>query len=174
MSRKRQGPRLVRRSRRRSPDPRPWREGMRPHPGASKRLGAERPLEKGKSPRGSDVMGLLGLARRAGAVALGVDATRQSLNSGRVRLVLLAADASHKQLDKVRGLALRGGIPVRWVSDRALMGRAVGAGPLSVVGVTAGTFAEQLLRGLPEDPPPRVGGDGPPDEREELEGNAGR
>jgi len=132
-------------------------------------------LEREKSPRGPELLGLLGLARRAGALVLGVQGTRHSLGSGRVQLVLLAGDASQKQLDKVRGLALGGGIPVRWVSDRTSMGRAVGAGPLSVVGVMEGAFAEQLLRGLPAEPPPWEGGEaGPGEEREELKGNAGR
>ena len=40
------------------------------------------------------VMQLLGLARRAGAVAPGTEAVRQAIRGGHARLVLFAADAS--------------------------------------------------------------------------------
>jgi ribosomal protein L7Ae-like RNA K-turn-binding protein len=132
-------------------------------------------LQRGKSPPEAEALGLLGLARRAGALALGTQEARRLLASGRIRLILFAADASHKQLDKVRGLAEGRGVPVRWVSRRIVMGKAVGAGPLSVVGIREGSFAEQLLRGLPAEPSVQDAREGGPlVEQEELEGHAGR
>jgi ribosomal protein L7Ae-like RNA K-turn-binding protein len=100
-------------------------------------------------PGQSKVLGLLGLARRAGAVSPGVEATRRSLGTGEVRLVLLATDASETQLEKVRGLIRRRGVPVRHVAARDALGKALGRGRLSVVGVTTRSFATQLLEQLP-------------------------
>ena len=101
------------------------------------------------SPGQSEALGLLGLARRAGAVSPGVDATRRSLGTGEVRLVLLATDASETQFKKVRGLIRRRGVPVRWVAAREALGRALGCSTLSMVGVTESSFAARLLEQLP-------------------------
>ncbi len=104
------------------------------------------------NPRELEILGLLGLARRAGAVSPGVDATRRSLGAGDVRLVLLATDVSETQFEKVRRLIGRRRVPVRWVSDRDVLGRALGKSALSMVGVTEGSFAAQLLERLPPMP----------------------
>ena len=103
----------------------------------------------------SEALGLLGLARRAGAVSRGVDATRRSLGAGEVRLVLLAADASETQFRKVRNLIR--GVPVRWVSARNVLGRALGLNALSMVGVTESSFAKQLSERLPPMPSGSLG-----------------
>jgi ribosomal protein L7Ae-like RNA K-turn-binding protein len=98
----------------------------------------------------AEALGLLGLARRAGAVFRGVDATRRAIASGEVGLVLLAADASETQLRKVESLVRHRGVPARWVSGKDALGRALGREPLSVAGVEVGSFAEQLLARVPE------------------------
>ena len=52
--------------------------------------------------RRNNVYRLLGLARRAGAVAPGTEAVRRAIRVGEARLVLMAGDASRTQLDKIR------------------------------------------------------------------------
>jgi ribosomal protein L7Ae-like RNA K-turn-binding protein len=99
-----------------------------------------------------DALGLLGLAHRAGALLRGVDATRRGLDAGEVGLVILAADASEGQLDKVRGILEHRDVPLRWVSGRTVLGRALGQAALSAVGVKDRSFAEQLLKRLPRKP----------------------
>jgi ribosomal protein L7Ae-like RNA K-turn-binding protein len=107
------------------------------------------------------VLGLLGLARRAGAVSIGVAETRRLLEAGRLRAVLFAADASEVQVDKVRGLARGRNVPLRRVVGKDGLGRALGSGPVSVVGIREGAFAERLLS--------RIGSDGAgPDEEGEI------
>jgi len=101
------------------------------------------------TPGESEALSLLGLARRAGAVVPGVEATRRSLEAGRVRLVLLATDASETQYRKVRALVRRRNVPVRRVSDKGMLGACVGRGTLSVVGVTSSSFVRLLLERLP-------------------------
>lgn len=102
-----------------------------------------------RSPGETDALGLLGLARRAGAVISGVEATRKALRGGEVRLVLLSVDGSPAQLDRVRVLAGHRKVPVAWISEQEELGRVLGKGPLSAVGVTGSSFAKQLLQLLP-------------------------
>lgn len=46
-------------------------------------------------------MGALGLARRAGALAIGFDAVAQAVKAGRAQLVLVASDTSPKTLKRL-------------------------------------------------------------------------
>ena len=91
---------------------------------------------------------LLGLARRAGAVAPGTDATRRSIRRGEARLILMARDASSVQMDKIRKLIVKRPIPQAVLGDRATLGAAIGKGPTSAIAVTDESFAKLLLDDL--------------------------
>jgi ribosomal protein L7Ae-like RNA K-turn-binding protein len=95
-------------------------------------------------------MQLLGLARRAGAVATGTEAVRQAVRAGQARLVLLAGDASPVQLEKVEKALSRRATPRARLGDRASLGAAVGHAPLSAVAVTSASLAEQVVVELGE------------------------
>lgn len=96
----------------------------------------------------TEVLQLLGLARRAGAVMPGTDAARRAIRAGEARLILMAGDASSVQLDKIRSIVKNRSIPRETLGDRATLGAAVGRGPTSVVAVTSASFAEQLRQKL--------------------------
>lgn len=91
---------------------------------------------------------LLGLARRAGAVAPGTDAVRRAIREGRARLILLAGDASSVQLDKIRTTLNDRSIPQAILGDRDTLGAAVGFASLAAVAVTDGSLAGRLLEEL--------------------------
>ncbi len=115
--------------------------------------------------RRAKALELLGLARRAGAVERGVDATRRAVRDGRARLVLIAEDASAAQIKKIIGLLEHRTIPRRTAGRRGELGAAVGAPPLSAVAITRRDFAEPMLRHLPDE---RVGRE----ERDEASGGS--
>ena len=98
----------------------------------------------------SDALELLGLAQRAGAVERGVDAARRAVREGRARLIIFADDASATQLRKLTGLLEHRPVPRRRVADRAALGAALGAPPVSAVAITRSEFAEWMLERLPE------------------------
>jgi ribosomal protein L7Ae-like RNA K-turn-binding protein len=93
-------------------------------------------------------VGLLGMARRAGAIACGTGSTRRALKEGRARLVLLAQDASEAQRDKVMNLLRHGDTPRATVGTREALGSAVGSAPVSAVAVTDKQFAKELVTRL--------------------------
>lgn len=95
--------------------------------------------------RRSEALRLLGLARRAGAVAPGTQAARRAVREGRARLVLMAEDASSVQLDKIRTTLERRAIPRAVLGDRDALGGAVGLAGLSAVAVTDESFARRLI-----------------------------
>lgn len=91
-------------------------------------------------------MNLLGLCRRAGALRPGVEATRAGLRSGRVRLVVMAVDASRRTRAQMERLAARASRPaVRWGS-RAELGKATGLSGPAVLGVTDAGLAREIER----------------------------
>lgn len=103
-------------------------------------------MERSRRP---EILRLLGLARRAGAVVSGTEAVRGALRQGEARLVLMAEDASASQLDKVRRTLVNRPIPRATLGDRAMLGAAVGRSPVSVVAVTDPSFAKGIAAKLP-------------------------
>ena len=91
---------------------------------------------------------LLGLARRAGAVAPGTAAVRRAIREGEAQLILMAKDASSVQLGKIQTTLHDRTIPQATLGDRDTLGAAVGLAPLSAVAVTSVSLAGRLLAEL--------------------------
>ena len=83
----------------------------------------------------SDVLGLLGLGLRAGSVVVGVEGVRTGLRAGKFALVVVAADASPRALEKVVRLAEGRGVPQVRGPRAADIGQRLGRPPVMVVGV---------------------------------------
>ncbi len=94
--------------------------------------------------RKAEALALLGIARRAGAVVKGTDATRRGLRQREVRLMIVAVDGADGQVRKVVPLARAQEVFWTAFGTRAELGSAVGDGPLTAVGVTGASFAKQL------------------------------
>lgn len=95
-----------------------------------------------------DPLRLLGLARRAGAVAGGTAAVRQAIRDGRAAVVVMATDASDTQLDKIRSTIQNRTIPQVILGDRNTLGAAIGGPPLAALAVTDASLADRLLEEL--------------------------
>lgn len=96
------------------------------------------------------VYALLGLARRAGRVAVGTEACRKAMSAGRVRLVLVASDAGGDTARRFECLSRRYGCRWRQWGEKGRLGAAVGGTVYAVVGITDESFArgiEKALRG---------------------------
>ena len=73
------------------------------------------------------ILGLLGIARRAGHAVIGFDAVKAALLTGKARLVLLAADCSPKTEKELRFAASRRPCPLLKLSaDKAAVSAALG------------------------------------------------
>jgi ribosomal protein L7Ae-like RNA K-turn-binding protein len=100
------------------------------------------------------VLGLLGLGLRAGHVVIGVDGVRRSIQSGQVRCVVFASDASPRAVEKVMRLAQAQGVPLVQGPTADEMGRQLGRPPVMVVGVRDRALAVglgRLAREVPEE-----------------------
>jgi ribosomal protein L7Ae-like RNA K-turn-binding protein len=106
-----------------------------------------------------EIRGLLGLARRAGSLVVGSRETRAGLHRGQVRLMLLAADGSPRDRERLQRLAEEAGTPVRVAGTREELGRAIGRDPVAVVGVTDRNLAAGMLDRLDGTASPRGRGE---------------
>jgi len=105
---------------------------------------------------------LLGLARRAGALSLGMDASCARIEGDpRGTIVVVAKDAAERSWERVRAASEAGGVPLVRALTRARMGRGLGREALSVVAVWHPVIGRRIadeairLEGLVgRDPPP--------------------
>lgn len=107
------------------------------------------------------LLGLLGLARRAGKLAVGFRAVEQLVRRGDKPLVIVARDAGTAQKGKISGWSPLRGL-VDDVLDRGPLAQAMGRDQLVVVGLTDAGFIKGIRRELEESevkkPEPRQDG----------------
>lgn len=91
------------------------------------------------------LLDLLGLATRARAVLHGTDLVRRAVREGKVKGVLLAADAAPAQAAKLLPLLEARGVPHAACLARETIGAAVGREAVSAAGFTDANFARRAL-----------------------------
>lgn len=90
------------------------------------------------------VLRLIGLAARAGAVVPGTDRVRIAARRGELHFVLVARDAARNAREKLLPLLTARGIPFREGFSRTALGEAVGRSQLSAVGLTDASLARRI------------------------------
>lgn len=86
----------------------------------------------------------LGLAQRAGQVIGGEQAVMIGISRRRVKLLIIAEDASHNTYSKFKSLAQNHSVKCLIYGDKASMGRAIGKSPRAIVGVLDNNFANVI------------------------------
>lgn len=87
----------------------------------------------------------LGLATRAGALAIGQLSTDDALQSGSCRVLVVAEDASSSTVRKYSQQAGRKGIPCIRCASGEVLGKALGREFVSTLAVTTKPFARRIL-----------------------------
>lgn len=105
-------------------------------------------------PNAQKLLGLLGLARRAGKLAVGFRAVEQLVRRGEQPLVIVARDAGAAQKGKIAGWEPLRGL-VDDVLDREQMAQSMGREQLIVVGLADAGFIKGIRRELGIAPPPK-------------------
>lgn len=90
-------------------------------------------------------MSLLGLSNRARKIISGEELVVKEVRSSRAKLVLLSEDASANTTKKISDKCTYYQIPLRTVSDRYILGQAIGKDARVVVAVTDSGFANKLM-----------------------------
>jgi len=97
----------------------------------------------------SELLGFLGLMRRAGKLAAGETGTGKAARAGQAKLILLASDASENARDRAEGFAKTAGVRlVHLEEDKESLSRAIGVQGGAMFAVCDGGFADALLKKL--------------------------
>lgn len=97
--------------------------------------------------RTTRLLRLLGLGVRSRGAVVGVEQVREAAGRGILQLAVVAPDASHHSLHKVRPLLAARGVPVIEGPSTVTLGRAVGREATVVVGVTDANLARGIRNG---------------------------
>lgn len=92
----------------------------------------------------NNLLNLLGIARKAGKLALGFTAASRAVKKGRAVLVLLATDTSPHTKEKIERLCRQYQVSVYYVADRNELGRALGKTSQAVIGLLSPEIGEAL------------------------------
>ena len=96
-----------------------------------------------------EALGLLALARKGGNLAAGDEPVREAVNSGRAKLIVIAADAAQNAKDRAVRTAERGNIPaIELEAQKEILGAKLGRGTVAVAALLDGKLAEAFVRKL--------------------------
>ena len=81
------------------------------------------------------ILGLIGLATRAGKVCFGADSVEQEIKKKKVYVVILAIDASERTKEKFKKLCQRYKVPIILEGEIEILSKAIGKSNKAVIGV---------------------------------------
>ncbi|HHY74665.1 MAG TPA: YlxQ family RNA-binding protein [Bacillus bacterium] len=90
-------------------------------------------------------MSLLGLINRAGQLTSGEELVLKEIRKGKAKLVILSMDASSNTSKKITDKCHYYKIPLKTVTDRNMLGQAIGKDARVVVAVLDNGFAKKLV-----------------------------
>ena len=94
------------------------------------------------------VLGLVGLGLRGRLAVVGVQQVRDAAKHGRLKVALVASDASQNSLDKVTGLLEGRGVPVIGAFSGSELGAVAGRESVAVIGVSSAGLARGITAAI--------------------------
>ena len=95
---------------------------------------------------GSNLAFALGLAQKAGKAVSGDFAVREALKGGKVKLLLIAADAAEGSKKYLYYLAEAAAVPVMEILSRSEIGAAIGKAQRASVAITDANFVKMFKK----------------------------
>ncbi len=86
------------------------------------------------------ICGLLGLARRAGKVSFGTEMCIQDIEKNRIKLIIIAKDASTKTKTNFEGMCKAKNIPMFEILTIDELSKAIGQSNKAIIGVKDKNF----------------------------------
>lgn len=92
------------------------------------------------------LLGMIGLAKRAGYVSVGGFACESAVKSRTSKLIILAADASHNTKKTIIDSCAYYNIPFLEFSDMKNLGKFTGGGEKAVISINDRNFADSIKK----------------------------
>ncbi len=94
------------------------------------------------------IVGMLGLATKAGKVVVGTEATLEAIGKHKVKMVLVATDASEKTKHNIAIEAHKQEIQVYSIATIEEMSKAIGKHNKAIIGITDIHFAQAIEKNI--------------------------
>lgn len=94
------------------------------------------------------VLGMIGLAKRAGKVTSGEFLCEKAVKGGQSRLIIIASDISENGKKDIVDACIHYGVEYIEFAASAELGKAIGAGSRMVVSVNDDNFKNAILSGI--------------------------
>ncbi len=92
------------------------------------------------------ILGLIGLAARARKVCFGADSVEERTNKNKVKLLIVAEDASKRTKDKFKKLAEKQNIPIIIKGEIDILSKAIGKSNKAIIGIEDINLSNEIQR----------------------------
>lgn len=92
------------------------------------------------------IFGLLGLCTRAGKIVFGTDACIEKINKNKIKLIIIAEDASDRTKIKFKELASKNKIPIYEIASIEEISKSIGKKNKAVIGITDINFSNEIIK----------------------------
>ena len=92
------------------------------------------------------VCGLIGLATRAGKVVFGTEAVLKEIERNKVKLIIIATDASERTKMKFKNISSDKNIPIMEYLKTDEVSKAIGKDNKAIIGLKDINFSKQIIK----------------------------
>lgn len=92
------------------------------------------------------ILGLIGLAMKAGKVSFGADSVEEECNKGKIKILIIANDASDRSKKKFEDIGNKNKVPVIIDSNIEELSKAIGKNNKAIIGIKDMNFAKSIQK----------------------------
>ncbi len=92
------------------------------------------------------ILGLIGLAARARKVCFGADSVEERINKNKVKMLIVAEDASQRTKDKFNKIAKEKNVPIIIKGDIELLSKTIGKSNKAIIGIEDINLSNEIQR----------------------------
>lgn len=92
------------------------------------------------------ILGLIGLAARARKVCFGADSVEERINKKKVKMLIVAEDASQRTKDKFNKIAKEKNVPIIIKGEIELLSKAIGKSNKAIIGIEDINLSNEIQR----------------------------
>ena len=92
------------------------------------------------------ILGLIGLAARARKVCFGADMVEERTNKKKVKLLIVAEDASQRTKDKFKRISEKENVPIIIKGEIELLSKAIGKSNKAIIGIEDINLSNEIQR----------------------------
>ena len=94
----------------------------------------------------NNILGLIGLAMKAGKICFGADSVEENLVKHKVKLLIISEDSSERTKNKFINLSEKYNVPVIIDGDIETLSKSIGKSNKAIIGIKDINFAESIQK----------------------------